>query len=338
VSDAEPTEAPKRPSRLKLGLQVAGFVVGCALVVWCAQRAFAKGGDGLEKLRQADPMLVAVLLGATFGSILCSGYTFWAVARPIRRFSVVEMQAVNLMASLFNYAPVRLGLVLRCAFHWRVERMPATEIGAWIVGVAVVTLGSIGAGLAAGLVQIAAGRDKLALDWMWFSTYAACIVAGSGLVIFVCRSDVLRRWLKGGERALNDPGALGGGLLIRTVDLAMWALRMWAAAKIVGVSLNPAQAALLAAVAILGASNPLGRIGWREALVALVAPYVVTGASSPEELDTLTSQLALLESAGEAILTIPLGILGSLWCLRAIRDAARRDALASAPLLSSSQP
>ena len=111
-------------------MQVAGFVVGCALVAWCAQRASAKGGEGLEKLWNADRSLVALLLLSTLGSIICSGYTFWAIARPIRRFSVVEMQAVNLMASLFNYAPVRLGLFLRCVFHWRVERMPGTDIAA----------------------------------------------------------------------------------------------------------------------------------------------------------------------------------------------------------------
>ena len=339
MSDAAPRDTPKRPSRLKIAMQVAGFVVGCALVLWCAQRAFAKGGAGLDKLWNAEPWLVAVLLLSTLGSIACSGYTFWAIVRPIRRLGIVEMQAVNLMASLFNYAPVRLGLFLRCLFHWRVERMPGTDIAAWIVGVAIVTLGTLGSAIAAGLVQIPAGRSELALDWMWFATYAACIVAGSALTIFVCRRPVLRRFLKGGERALNDPSALAGGLAFRTIDVAMWTLRMWAAAKIVGVSLNPAQAALLAGVAILGAGNPLGRIGWREALVAVVAPYIVTGTSSPEELDTLTSQLALLESASEAILTIPLGILGSIWCMWAIRRAAKSpDAAAAAALPSSINP
>ncbi|MEY3142254.1 MAG: hypothetical protein RLY21_747, partial [Planctomycetota bacterium] len=64
-----------------------------------------------------------------------------------------------------------------------------------------------------------------------------------------------------------------------------------------------------------------------------------TGTSSPKELDMLTSQLALLESASEAILTIPLGILGSIWCLGAIRRAAKSpDATAAASLPSSSQP
>ena len=119
MNDAVPSDTPRRPSRLKLAMQVVGFVVGCALVAWCAQRASAKGGEGLEKLWNADRSLVALLLLSTLGSIICSGYTFWAIARPIRRFSVVEMQAVNLMASLFNYAPVRLGLFLRCVFHWR---------------------------------------------------------------------------------------------------------------------------------------------------------------------------------------------------------------------------
>ena len=339
MNDAVPSDTPRRPSRLKLAMQVVGFVVGCALVAWCAQRASAKGGEGLEKLWNADRSLVALLLLSTLGSIICSGYTFWAIARPIRRFSVVEMQAVNLMASLFNYAPVRLGLFLRCVFHWRVERMPGTDIAAWIVGVAIVTLGTLASAIAAGLVQIPAGRSELTLDWMWFATYAACIVAGGAVTLFVCRSPVFHKFLKGGERALNDPRALAGGLAFRTVDVAMWTLRMWAAAKIVGVSLNPAQAALLAGVAILGAGNPLGRIGWREAFVAVVAPYIITGTSSPEELDTLTSQLALLESASEAILTIPLGILGSIWCVWAIRRAAKSpDAAAAATLPSSSHP
>ena len=52
---------------------------------------------------------------------------------------------------------------------------------------------------------------------------------------------------------------------------------------------------------------------------AIVAPLVVGGGASPEELDALTSQMALLESAGEAAITIPLGILGAVWCLRALR-------------------
>jgi hypothetical protein len=315
----QPIPAPQRPSSARIAVQVAGFAVGCALVAWCASRAFAGGADGLAKLRAAPTHLVVTLLVATFGSILCSGYTFWAIAKPVRRFPVVEMQAVNLMASLFNYAPVRLGLALRCAFHWRVERMPATDLGAWIAGVAIVTLGTLGSALAAGLVQVAAGRDALRLDWMWFATYAACIAVGTTLTIALGRAPLLRRFLKGGERVLATPGPILEGVAFRSVDVAMWSLRMWAAAEIVGVSLNPAQAALLAAVAILGAGNPLGRIGWREALVAIVAPLVIGGGASEDELDQLTSQLALLESAGEAILTIPLGALGALWCWRAIR-------------------
>jgi len=311
--------APARPSRPRVALQVAGFAVGCTLVGWCAERAFSLGGDGLAKLREADPALVATLLGSTLVSIVCSGYTFLAMARPLRRFSAVEMQAVNLMASLFNYAPVRLGLWFRVLFHWRVDRMNPTDIGAWIAGVAIVTLGALGSALAAGLLQIPLGRAEPSLDWMWFAIYGACLAAGSAITLWIGRNALLKRFLKGGERVLSSPRALAESLAFRTVDLSMWTLRMWAAAKIVGVSLGPAQAALLAAVAILGAGNPLGRIGWREALVAFVAPLVIGGGATSEELNALTSQMALLESAGEAILTIPLGVLGAVWCLRAVR-------------------
>jgi len=312
--------APGKPTRAKMLLQVVGFILGCVLIGWCIQRAWKDGGEGLAKLRVADPMLVALLLLSTLGSIICSGLTFWAVVRPIRHVGNVEMQAVNLMATLFNYAPIRLGLALRCAYHWRVDRMPATDIAAWIAGVAIVTLGTLGAGLTAGLIQIAVGRETLALDWLWLIGFGGVIVVGSTVTMLVGRSTLLRRVLKGGERVLVEPRALFGGIAFRSVDLAMWAIRMWAAAKIVGVSLGPAQAAMLAAVAILGAGNPLGRIGWREGLVALVAPYVIASQSGDSEsLDTLTAQLALLESAGEAIISIPLGVVGAIWCARRLK-------------------
>ncbi len=322
---ATDTNAPKSLSRGRIALQIAGFCVGCALIVWCASRAFHGGFNGFEKLRAADTTLVAALFVGTLGSILCAGFTFWSVARPIRHFSVVEMQAVNLMASLFNYAPVRLGLFLRCVFHWRVERMPAVDITAWLAGVAIVTLGSLGSALVAGLVQVAIGRSALALDALWIGTYGACLLAGSLLTIVVGRSALLKRFLKGGERVLTSPQALAQSLAFRTIDLSMWSLRMWAAAGIVGVTIGPAQAAMLAAVASLGAGNPLGRLGWREALVVLVAPFVLaTNAqeqSSAAELETLTSQLALLESAAEAAVAIPLGALGALWCVRHMKRA-----------------
>ncbi|MFM2164763.1 MAG: hypothetical protein RL325_1200 [Planctomycetota bacterium] len=311
--------APRKPTRARVALQLGGFAIGCALVAWCVQRAFTSGSDGLDKLRNADPTLVGLLLGSTLVSIVCSGFTFLALARPIRRFSAVEMQAVNLMASLFNYAPVRLGLALRCAFHWRVERMPAGDIAAWIAGVGIVTLGTIGSALSAGLVQIGLGRSALSLDLVWFATFGGCMVVGTLVTLQAGRIALLRKLLKGGERVLSSPRALSEGLAFRVLDLSMWGVRMWAAARIVGVELSAAQAVLLAAVAVLGAGNPLGRIGWREALVAFIAPHLMDPAISADEREALTSQMALLESAGEAALTIPLGILGAAWCLRAMK-------------------
>lgn len=302
-----------------MAVQIAGFVVGCALVGWCAVRAFHDGADGLAKLREADPALVATLLGATLVSTICSGLTFQALARPVHRFGFLAMQAVNLMASLFNYAPVRLGLVLRLGFHWKVDRMPLTTSVAWLAAVALVTFGTLASAIVAGLAQLAAAGGEAALDLIWFATYFGCLALGATTTVLLCRTAGFRKLLRGGERVLTDPRAFAGGLAFRTVDLAMWGVRMWAAAKIVGLTLSPAQAVLLAAVAILGAGNPLGRIGWREALVAVVAPMVATSAADGQDLDALFAQLALLESAGEAAVAIPLGILGAIWCGQRLR-------------------
>ncbi len=317
-------DAPSvRPRGLRLVVQLLGFVIGCGLVVWCIKRALATGGDGLTALRHADPRMVAALLGSTLVSLICSGFTFRAMARPIRRFGVVEMQAINLMASLFNYAPVRLGLALRCAFHWRVDGLRTAQLAAWIAAVAIVTLGTVLSAAAAGLVQFPMGRTELTLGPLWFALFGAFLVAGTALTLLIGRAPMLRRFLKGAERVLVDRRALIEGLAWRTVDLAAWAVRMWAAAAIVGVTLHPAQAVLLASIAILGAGFPLGRIGYREMLVATVAPHVIGAGATPEQLDALTASMALLESAGEAALSIPLGLAGAAWCFYALRRASR---------------
>jgi hypothetical protein len=178
---------------------------------------------------------------------------------------------------------------------------------------------TIGSALSAGLVQIGLGRSALSLDPVWFATFGGCMVVGTLVTLQAGRIALLRKLLKGGERVLSSPRALSEGLAFRVLDLSMWGVRMWAAASIVGVELSAAQAVLLAAVAVLGAGNPLGRIGWREALVAFIAPHLMDPAISADEREALTSQMALLESAGEAALTIPLGILGAAWCLRAMK-------------------
>jgi len=58
-----PTEPNRMLSPKKLVLQVAGFAIGMALLVWCINSAVKGGGAGWEKLRHANPWLVAGLLG-----------------------------------------------------------------------------------------------------------------------------------------------------------------------------------------------------------------------------------------------------------------------------------
>ena len=55
--------------------------------------------------------------------------------------------------------------------------------------------------------------------------------------------------------------------------------------------------------------NPIGRTGFREIAVALVASRLQTDT----QLDSTMATLALVESAGEALVAIPLGSLCLLW-------------------------
>jgi hypothetical protein len=96
---------------------------------------------------------------------------------------------------------------------------------------------------------------------------------------------------------------------------------MTCAAAILGLDtkLTGSQITLLAITAMVMSLIPLGRVGYREAGVALVAPFLVGMA----DIDTALKQLALVESAGEAIVSIPLGTMALFWYRRKWRSAKR---------------
>jgi hypothetical protein len=70
--------------------------------------------------------------------------------------------------------------------------------------------------------------------------------------------------------------------------------------------------------------TPLGRFGFREATMAFVASRL--SGETGLDVGAAFAQLALVESAGEALASIPLGAIGGSWCglriLRARRGAA----------------
>ena len=104
---------------------------------------------------------------------------------------------------------------------------------------------------------------------------------------------------------------------------------MACAVAIMGLDLSSSDVLLLGFAALALTLNPLGRFGFREAGVAVVAGMLASDSLDVSNLDSTMNTLSLIESAGEAIVAIPLGAFAMLWYRKRWRAAASNDASAS---------
>lgn len=306
----------------KLVIQLLGFAVGLALLIWCIVGAAGQGD--WSAVANADPLLVLGLMGCTIVSLACNGATFWLVIRPIQKLRLRDMELLNLTAAVLNYAPIRAGLIARVAYNMRVDRLPLLVIGGWLAAIAYTMLLALGSVVVATLL-------KQTYDWSWWLWTIAIIaqlLVGGLLTIALINfaqsmlpGDLLNKLGKGMHNMLRQPAVLWGALGVRLIDIAAYFGRMTCAAAILGLDtkLTGSQIALLAITAMVMSLIPLGRVGYREAGVALVAPFLV----GMSDIDTSLKQLALVESAGEAIVAIPLGALSLFWYRRRWKNAGR---------------
>lgn len=300
----------------KIALQVIGFLLGLALIAWCVRTA-AHGGDW-SKVRNARPALVAGLAACSVASLVINAGMFWTALRPVWRHSVARLTALNGIAGLLNYAPVRLGLVARIAYHLRVDRMNARLVAAWMLftaGIMMLALTTCGVALAV-----------VGTHWLLF---AALVVAQLAVGKFLARvalplpplSTIAKR-LDGLPAMFASPVSWWCTSALRIADIAAFTGRMAFAATILGLSLRTTDIILLALVAQLVSFSPLGRLGFREAAVAFIAARLEGGARSTD-VDAIFAQLALVESAGEAAVVIPAGIIAMPWYWWSMRRGRR---------------
>ena len=298
----------------RLLLQAAAFVVGAALVAWLVYRA-TSNPQMWERLREASAGQVVALLGCSLASLVINGAIFWLAVRPVHRLPFLELQWVNAMAGMLNYAPVRLGVVARIAWHLRVDRMHVRHIVAWFASVTVTVLVPLGA-------AVAAAMTARRLDGLFLLVLAVLVIAAGLILPRLASLPAVRRRAHGAEKVLTDPFALWGCLILRVVDLSLWSLRMMIAVSILGIHLSAQQSFMLAMANLAITLNPLGRVGFHEATVALVAAAMTSG-SGGDLVDTC-SQLAVVESAGEFVVAVPAGLLALVILRRGWRRAAPR--------------
>jgi hypothetical protein len=186
----------------------------------------------------------------------------------------------------------------------------------WIVVVGITVVAVMGAAVGATFLQPQPGMA-------WALMFLAPLI---GLILalpILARLPLVRRFTRGGEAMLTNRGWIATAFSLRAFDLGMWAIRLGIAASILGIDLPTGDVLLLAITALVVSLNPLGRLGWREAAVAILAAQLAAPGLGTSELDATFKQLALLESAAEASITIPLGVVALVWWIRKVR--ARRS-------------
>lgn len=312
----DPT-SPGLPTGGRLVVQLIGFALGLLLVAWCIKGAIEGGEEGWRRLREADPVLIAGLLATSVLSQVANGALFWTTIRPVRREGFWVLQGVNFTSGLLNYAPVRIGMLSRFVYHLRVDRMPLLLLFAWFGTVAIAMMAVMGAALGATLLHPR-------LDAIWAGLFVAPLAALVLLLPTIVRIPVvarsLDRFIPGAVPMLTHRRWMSAGLALRAADLAMWVARVAIAARILGLELGTGDLLIIAVAALVVAMNPLGRIGFREAAVSILAGYLAepTGGDS---LDATFKQLAILDSVGEAAAVIPCGLVAAAWWYRRVRKA-----------------
>lgn len=305
MTDTQPSaDAKALLTPTKILMQLTGFVVGLALLVWIIHSAIREGD--WEKLFDADPRLVAALLGCSLLSAFLNGSMFWITVRPIKRLGFWDLQRVNIVAYMLNYAPIRLGAIARVLYHLRVDGLGLLQVGAWFSLIGYTLALAMGSWLLATLVH----PD---IDWLWAGLVVVQLLMGGMALRIFCSLPLIVRHGRGIDRMVTDPLALGGSIVLRVVDLGAFTGRMAVAAAILGIELEPSHVVKLAMVALAAQLIPFGRVGFREAAVAATGVHVV-------DVEGNMNQLALLESAGEALVFIPLGMLALFWFLPRWRE------------------
>ncbi|MBX3321919.1 MAG: flippase-like domain-containing protein [Phycisphaeraceae bacterium] len=319
-------------SRWRIAVQVVGFLIGLGLLGWCVRVALSEANrEQLGKLIDADWGLVVALAACSAGTLMLNGLVFLAALWPVKRLAVLDVLAVNSVATVLSYAPFKLALAFRVVYHVKRDRVPLLTVIGWFGAVAVLAAVAVGPAFGASLV-LPGGSGLWWAGWLGGAAAATAVMVGlarvfggergwARLLAFVRAVGFgwLLRWLGGeagrkvhaGVDMLAHGRASAAGAVLRVGDIMVQAVRMGVAARILGIELDWGDAMVLASVYFaIGMISPFGMLGTREAGAAGVATLAgLSGASGVEAVVTIS----LLVTASEAVVNLAGGALGAAW-------------------------
>ena len=256
------------------------LLIAAILVIWERRELI---GDALEAVRHPAPLDVAILLGCVAINIMLSGVVFHLLMLRYGKVGFFEMQALIASATLFNYLPLRPGLLGRIAYHKAVNNIAVVDSAKTVFQAMLCSL------LVAGWLGVALGISRWLDISIWIGVILPMpILLGSGLF------STWRLWL----------WALGA----RYVEVMVWAVRSWVAFKIIGVDITPTAALAFACISVFTMLIPFSSngLGLREWAIGLTTPLFVDQINQMEI--GLTAEL--VNRAAEVIVVLGLGLVG----------------------------
>jgi len=305
----------RRPSPLRIVVQVVGLLVGLGLLAWVFTLAFTgENRENLDRLLEAGWRPALVILALQAGSILFGAIPFWTTLLPRKRLSVVDLVAVNALATMLSPLPFKISVLSRVLVHRRHDGLRFVEIASWFSALGV-TLVCLLASVAA--ASVIAGE----VNALWWAIAGTGIVGGGATILLVSRfvrtKPRLDKWTLEAAELLSHPWPMVGTFAARVVDIGLFAGRFWVASAALGKPLDAGGALLAASVYVLsGVVAPAGTLGAREGAVAGLALFPV--GLEPSAI----AAASLVVTGGEIAASLPLGLLGA-WRLRAWRLVSR---------------
>lgn len=278
----------------------------------------------IESARNADPLLLFAVVLLPVANIAVISASFWSLTRRFGRVTPAEMFALILSSWLLNHLPLRPGLVGRIGYHRIVNGIP------------------VASGLRVVVEQFLLGLVALALMVAFMAALAslgAWVAIGVLLVAGLACGG-------GGLLAMSRAPGTGGGIGpcytaafgFRLLDMTIWIARYLCLFEVVGQPLPLRHAAAVTAASQAAMLSPVP-LGLREWTVGLVHA-VLTPEASVHQLISVQAvapgvSADLVNRAVELLVSVPLGLIATLWLARRIRHARKGDANTHLPPASS---
>jgi len=332
-----PSAGWRRP--LMAIVQIGGFLGGIGLLVWVVSAALSpENRQLLERLGDATPMQIVLLLFCSVATLVLNGSIFWVTLLPEKRVRHLDIQATNAIATLLSYLPFKLGLIFRIVVHNRRDAVPLLTIGAWYMAMFALIATNLGPPVGASLLL-------QGVDGVWWTLTLGGVVVLTSLLVLVSwplsgdkgmarihrvldpipvpplhtfmRTESFAR-VHAGFGMLAHPWASFWATVMRLSDIAAQTARFVIAAQILGIDMGWETATLIAtSYFMIGLISPFGMIGTREGGTLGLQALLGIELASAGEGDPM-ALIILFVSATESIAFFAGAGFGVVW-LRADR-------------------